>query len=81
MDQQTGLAPSQDALIEWTRDRVAFYLECPPETIDPGTPLTAYGFDSVFALAICGDIEDEYGLQVEPTVDAIAGRLAHSLAG
>lgn len=78
--------PPLKALRDWTRERVAFYLECPVRDIDTSKPLTAYGFDSVFALAICGDIEDEYGFEVDPTlawdyptVDALAGHLAEVL--
>ena len=31
-------------------------------------PLAEYGLDSVAALSLCGDIEEEFGLIVEPTV-------------
>jgi len=74
-------------ILTWVTERVAYYLECPPTDIAPDRALTAYGFDSVFALALCGDVEDEYGLEVDPTlawdhptVAAIAARLAELLA-
>ena len=35
-------------------------------TVD--TPLAELGLDSVYALTLCGDIEDEYGLDVDPTI-------------
>ncbi len=52
----------------WVAGRVAYYLERPSEQVDADKPLAAQGFDSVFALALCGDIEDEFDLVVDPTL-------------
>nr|WP_274543561.1 MULTISPECIES: acyl carrier protein [unclassified Streptomyces] len=43
-------------------------MECAPETIDPGVPLSDYGLDSVYAFVLCGDLEDHLGFPVDPTV-------------
>jgi acyl carrier protein len=52
----------------WLLDRVALYLGRDADTIDPTVPLAEYGMDSVCALSLCGDLEDEFGLLVEPTL-------------
>ncbi|GAA3804209.1 acyl carrier protein [Streptomyces coacervatus] len=57
---------------------VASYLEQPVTDIRSDGKLVDYGLDSIFALTLCGDVEDEYGIEVKstlawdhPTVDAI----------
>jgi acyl carrier protein len=84
--QQAASAITPEELCGWTRNRVAYYLECAPTEIDVDRSLAGYGFDSVFALSLCGEIEDEYGLEVDPTlawdfptVRGIADRLASDL--
>ena len=71
----------------WLTERVAYYVERDPGDIDADTPIASYGLDSVYAFALCGDIEDEFSLNVEPTlvwdfgtVAALAARLASDLA-
>ncbi|MBV6701503.1 acyl carrier protein [Kitasatospora aureofaciens] len=67
----------------WLLDRIALYLKRPAESIDPTVPLAEYGLDSVCALSLCGDLEDEFGLEVEPillwdhpTVESLTAHLA-----
>ena len=55
-------------LREWLTLRVAEYAECPPDAINPDVSLAEYGLDSMYALMLCGDIEDHLGLTVDPTV-------------
>jgi acyl carrier protein len=83
----TDTAVETARLREWVLGRVAYYIERSPADIDPDAKLVGYGLDSVYALTLCGDIEDEYGLVVDPTlawdyptVNAIAGYLAGHLA-
>lgn len=64
----TTEVPTVDALESWLRDRVATYGEVDPGAFTEDTPLTDLGFSSVYALTLCGDIEDTFGLDVEPTV-------------
>jgi acyl carrier protein len=61
-------APTATDLRTWLTDRVAYYVEREPQDIDPDAPLTTFGLDSVYAFALCGDIEDEFRLPVEPTL-------------
>lgn len=75
-----------DELRQWVLARVAYYIEGAPDDIDPDAKLVGYGLDSVYALTLCGDIEDRYGLVVDPTlawdyptVNAIVGYLAEQI--
>lgn len=81
-------APSDTDLRSWLRARVAHYAQLDDVAdIDTTAALTTYGLDSVYALLLCGDIEDHLGLDVEPTVawdhptiDALARHLEETLA-
>lgn len=57
-------------------DRVSFYLDIPVAEVDLNTPLTDFGLDSVYAIALCNDIEDELGVGVNPTLLWDIGNLA-----
>ncbi|MEV7523938.1 acyl carrier protein [Streptomyces sp. NPDC091371] len=57
-----------DGVYEWLSARLSLYLRRAPETIDPTVPLAEYGMDSVAALSLCGDLEEEFDLEVEPTL-------------
>jgi acyl carrier protein len=73
-----------DAIGSWLAERIGHYLRLPAGEIDHDAPLAGYGLDSVYAFALCGDIEDQLGVAVEPTlvwdVDTVH-RLAEHLAG
>ncbi|MET7350964.1 acyl carrier protein [Streptomyces mirabilis] len=53
---------------EWLRGCVAVYVRIPAEDIDTDLPMSEYGLDSVYVLSLCADIEDRYGIEVEPTL-------------
>ncbi|WP_246083093.1 acyl carrier protein [Nonomuraea diastatica] len=57
-----------DDLRSWLTQRVASYLGKDPSEISPSVSLAAYGLDSVYAFAVCGDIEDHFDLSIDPTV-------------
>lgn len=72
---------------EWLIDKVAGFLRIPPNSVDMDRPLAEYGLDSVYALTLCGDMEDAFGIEVEPTmawdypsVAAMAGFLRAQVA-
>ncbi|MBX6768170.1 MAG: acyl carrier protein [Actinomadura rubrobrunea] len=56
---------SRDELQKWLVDRIAFYLDRPPDDIDPMVELARYGVDSVYALSIVSDIEDHLQVEVD----------------
>lgn len=71
-----------ESLTTWLAERIALYLKRQPADIDPDVPLAEYGLDSIAALSLCGDIEDEFDLVIEPTaawdyptIHALAGHL------
>jgi acyl carrier protein len=59
---------STTSLTTWLVDHIAIYLNRAPGEIDPAVPLAEYGLASVAALSLCGDIEEEFDLILEPTV-------------
>lgn len=65
---RTNADSTAESLAPWLADRVAAYTKLSADEIDPTVPLANYGLDSVAALSLCGDIEDELDLVVEPTV-------------
>jgi acyl carrier protein len=76
-----------ESLTTWLAERIALYLKRQPDGIDADVPLAEYGLDSVAALSLCGDIEDDFDLVIEPTaawdyptVNALAGHLMEELA-
>jgi acyl carrier protein len=78
---------SAEDVRDWLAERVAAYLERDVRDLDPDARFTDLGLDSVYSLTLCGDIEDRYGLMVEPTVawdhptvTLLAGHLAGQLA-
>jgi acyl carrier protein len=63
----------------WLIQRVATYLRRDAAGIDTAQPLTEYGLNSLTALAISADAEDEFGLALDPaltwdhpSIDALA---------
>jgi acyl carrier protein len=73
-----------NAFQEWLTERVAAYGDVSAEGIDVDAPLTDLGLDSVYALTLCGDIEDTFNIDMDPSViwdhDTIRS-LADALAG
>ena len=72
---------------EWLIEKLAGFLRIPPSSVDIDRPLAEYGLDSVYALTLCGDMEDEFGIVVEPTmawdypsVSAMAGYVRSEIA-
>jgi acyl carrier protein len=56
-----------ESLSAWLVDRVAAYINLSADQIDKTVALATYGLDSVSAISLCGDIEEDFNLFVEPT--------------
>lgn len=56
------------ALDDWLAAKIAGYLSISPDQVDRDRSLADYGLDSVHAMSLCGEIEDAYGFEVEPTL-------------
>lgn len=79
---ETHEAADAGTISAWLTESIADYRQVRPEEIDPDVPLADLGLDSVYALTMCGDIEDRFGLETDPTVawdhptiNALAGHL------
>ncbi|MCC9311442.1 acyl carrier protein [Kitasatospora sp. RB6PN24] len=83
-DREVGVGVSGEDIERWLLERVSAYLETPVGEIDPEVSLAEYGLESVYAFALCGDIEDKLGVIVEPTVvwdvDTVAALTVHLVA-
>ncbi|MGW9182213.1 acyl carrier protein [Agromyces sp. NPDC055661] len=52
----------------WLEGRVVAYGKVEADSFTADTPLAELGLDSVYALTLCGDIEDAFDLEVDPTI-------------
>ena len=84
----TAVGPTRENVRAWLVARVAHYLDEPPEAVDAETPLARYGLDSVYAFALGGEIEEVWGVAVEPTLiwdvedlAELADRILEAVAG
>lgn len=59
---------TEDAVQAWLVSRITTYGRRPDLVFTVDTEFTEIGIDSVYALTLCGDIEDEYGLEVDAEV-------------
>ncbi|MGV9722246.1 acyl carrier protein [Nocardia beijingensis] len=53
---------------DWLVRRVADYTERAPHEVDPLVPLAELGLDSVSAVGLCGEIEERWSHEVDPTL-------------
>ncbi|MEU3838583.1 acyl carrier protein [Streptomyces sp. NPDC028635] len=51
----------------WLVSRIVAYLGGDARTLDLALPFSEHGLDSLAAFGLCGDIEEEYGVVLEPT--------------
>ncbi|GEM46879.1 acyl carrier protein [Deinococcus cellulosilyticus] len=65
---QTTETHTLQSIQHWLTEQVRQYIPQAPQDLDPETPLAMYGLDSVYALTLTGDIEDRFGILVDPTV-------------
>jgi acyl carrier protein len=78
---------SDESLRAWLVTAVAAYLALPPSQVGTGTKLRSLGLESVHAMGLCVDIEERWGVLVEPTlvwdfptIDTIATHLSGRIA-
>ena len=73
---------ADESLRAWLVDAVAGYVGLPSSRVGTEVALRSLGFDSVHAMGLCVDIEERWGVLVEPTlawdfptIDAIVAHL------
>jgi acyl carrier protein len=67
----------------WLIGRIRFYDQVDPATVTPDAPLAELGLDSIYVMTLCGDIEDTFGSEIDPTFFAdyaTLGELADALS-
>ncbi|MFX0579030.1 acyl carrier protein [Nocardia nepalensis] len=52
----------------WLVTRIADYTDRAPHQVHPTIPLAELGLDSVSAVSLCGEIEDRWHLDIDPTM-------------
>ena len=77
---------SEESLRTWLVDAGAGYLGLSPSQVGTGVALRSLGFDSVHAMGLCVDVEERWGILVEPTlvwdfptIDTIATHLGRQV--
>ena len=63
---QASSSTDESSLASWLIERIRFYDQVDPEEVTLDAPLTELGLDSIYVLTLCGDIEDTYGIVVDP---------------
>jgi acyl carrier protein len=62
-------SPQQTAEIRrWLIERIAVHLDRPADDIDPSQPLAESGMGSVEAVGLCGDVEERFQIDADPTM-------------
>lgn len=64
----TNTTTAQDTVQAWLSSRITSYGKRAELGFDPDMDFAEIGLDSVYALTLCGDIEDQYGLEVDPEI-------------
>ncbi|EFE72572.1 MULTISPECIES: acyl carrier protein [Streptomyces] len=59
---------SEDEILGWLTERVGTLVSLPISQINPDIPYVEYGFDSVAALSLLGDIEGKFDLVLDPSI-------------
>ncbi|GGP81511.1 hypothetical protein GCM10010185_64360 [Saccharothrix coeruleofusca] len=67
-DPEVPAVPEAEALVELLADRVSRLLDVPAEEIEGAVELSEYGFDSISLVDFVGLLNDEFGLNLVPTL-------------
>jgi acyl carrier protein len=76
----------QTEVLTWLTLKFADWLEVPVEQLEPGRPMSSYGLDSISAVTLTVQLEEELGIELEtallfkpPTLQSLAEHLTESL--
>ncbi|MCP3801988.1 acyl carrier protein [Allokutzneria sp. A3M-2-11 16] len=67
MPEQDTSNASKQTVREWTRERVAVHTKHSPCDVADDVPLYRYGLDSLYAVTLCLEVQERFGLVIEPT--------------
>lgn len=81
---ETQLAPAE--VLTWLTLKFADWLELPVEQLEPERPMSSYGLDSISAVTLTVQLEEELDIELEtallfkrPTLQSLAEHLTESL--
>jgi acyl carrier protein len=57
---------THDTLRNWVRGHLGRLIGIPPESIALDRKLSDYGLDSVDAVLMAGELEDQFGIEIDP---------------
>jgi acyl carrier protein len=73
-------------VLAWLISKFADWLEVSVEELDPRRPISSYGLDSISAVTISVQLEEELGIELDtavlfdrPTLESLAEHLTESL--
>lgn len=73
-------------VLSWLTLKFADWLEVPAEELDSGRPISSYGLDSISAVTLSVQLEEELGVELDtavlwdrPTLESLAEHLTESL--
>jgi acyl carrier protein len=64
----SSTAQIQAELQEWLCEHLAVHLKITDGRIDPAEPMSAYGLDSLRAVAMLAQVEEHVGFEIDPDV-------------
>ena len=77
---------AQTEVLAWLMVKFADWLEVPAEELDPRRPISSYGLDSISAVTLSVQLEEELGIELDtavlwdrPTLASLADHLTESL--
>jgi len=73
-------------VLSWLTLKFADWLEVPAAELDPRQPISSYGLDSISAVTLAVQLEEELGIELDtavlwerPALESLAEHLAESL--
>jgi acyl carrier protein len=77
---------SRTEVLTWLTLKFADWLEVPEEELDPQLPISSYGLDSISAVTLSVQLEEELDIELDtavlwdrPTLDSLAEHLTENL--
>ena len=76
----------EPAVLSWLTLKFADWLEMAPAELDPQQPISSYGLDSISAVTLSVQLEEELGVELDtavlwdrPTLNSLAEHLTEKL--
>jgi acyl carrier protein len=73
-------------VLAWLTLKFADWLEVAPDELDSGRPIASYGLDSISAVTLSVQLEEELGVELDtallwdrPTIDSLAEHLTEKM--